>query len=281
MPMISFSTLGGILLGFGLCIWAIMSATKDFHTFWHMESFAIVIGGIFATTLIGYRTRYVLRTLASLGRIFVMQPIQPNTLRDDVRQMVEWSVLNQRGLGAVEEDFAANPRKDEFLQYAMELLMNGYKEHDLRLFLGDLIESTGSRKMVQAQILNQMGGHGPAFGMIGTLIGLVIMLGNMSDPAAIGPAMAMSLLATLYGVVGARLVFIPAASKIQQIIEIEKFRRYLQLEGLVLLQEKRPPSYVQDRLNALVDPALRYSRDGSATATVKRGTGPLMFNNKR
>lgn len=280
MPMISVSTLAGILLGFGLCFWAIMSATKDFHIFWHMESFAIVIGGIFATTLIGYRTRYVLRTLASLGRIFVMQPIQPATLRDDVRQMVEWSVLNQRGLGAVEEDFATKPTKDEFLQYAMDLLMNGYKEHDLRLFVGDLIESTGNRKMIQAQILNQMGGHGPAFGMIGTLIGLVIMLGNMSDPSAIGPAMAMSLLATLYGVVGARLVFIPAASKIQQIIEIEKYRRYLQLEGLVMLQEKRSPSYVQDRLNALVDPSLRYSRDGS-TAAVKRGTGPLMFNNKR
>lgn len=274
MPMISLSTLAGILLGFGLCIWAIMSATKDFHIFWHMESFAIVIGGIFATTLIGYRTRYVLRTLSSLGRLFVMQPIQPTTLRDDVRRMVEWATLNQRGLGAVEEDYAKLADKDEYMSYSMEMLLNGYKEHDLRLFIGDYIESSFNRKMVQAQILNQMGGHGPAFGMIGTLIGLVIMLSNMSDPSAIGPAMAMSLLATLYGVVGARLVFIPAASKIQQILEIEKYRRYLLLEGIVMLQEKRSPTYVMDRLNALVDAPMRYSRDGSAP---KKGTGPLLL----
>lgn len=277
MPMISISTLAGIVLGFGLCIWAIMSATKDFHVFWHMESFAIVMGGIFATTLIGYRTRYVLRTLASLGRLFVMQPIQPTTLRDDVAQMVEWAALNQRGLGAIEEDFAKKDSKDDFLQYSMEMLMNGYKEHDLRLFLGDYIESSFNRKMVQAQILNQMGGHGPAFGMIGTLIGLVIMLADMSDPSKIGPAMAMSLLATLYGVVGARLVFIPAASKIQQILEIEKYRRYMQLEGIVMLQEKRSATYVMDRLNSLVDAPLRYSRDGSPP---KKGTGPLLLTKK-
>ncbi len=273
MPMISISTLAGILLGFGLCIWAITSATKDFHIFWHMESFAIVIGGIFATTLIGYRTRYVIRTLSSLGRLFVMQPIQPATLRDDIQQMVEWASLNQRGLGAVEEDFAKKPTKDDFLQYSMDMLMNGYKEHDLRLFLGDYIESSFNRKMVQAQILNQMGGHGPAFGMIGTLIGLVIMLADMSDPSKIGPAMAMSLLATLYGVVSARLLFIPAASKIQQILEIEKYRRYMQLEGIVMLQEKRSATYVMDRLNSLMDPSLRYNRDGSAP---KKGTGPLL-----
>ncbi|MBO9541282.1 MotA/TolQ/ExbB proton channel family protein [bacterium] len=265
MPMISVSTLLGIVLGFGLCIWAIMSATKDFHIFWHVESFAIVIGGTLATTLIAYRTRYVLRVVRSMARIFVMQPIQPTTLRDDVKQMVEWAALNQRGLGAVEDDFAKRQKPDPFLKHAIDLLMNGYKEHDLRLFLGDFIESSFSREMTQAQILNQMGGHAPAFGMVGTLIGLVIMLSNMgSDPSAIGPAMAMSLLATLYGVMGARMVFIPAASKIQQILEIEKYRRYMMLEGIVMLHEKRPASYVQDRLNSLLDPAMMYQREGAA-----------------
>lgn len=264
MPMISVSTLFGIVMGFGLCFWAILSATKDFHMFLHLESFAIVIGGTMATTLIGYRTRYVLRALASLGKIFVMQPIGPTTLRDDVKMMVEWSALNQKGLGAVEEDFNKRKEDDPFLKYAIELLMNGYKEPDLRLILGDMVESIYSRRMVPANILNQMGGHGPAFGMIGTLVGLVIMLSNMgSDPSAIGPAMAMSMLATLYGVVSARLVFMPAASKTQQVEEITKHRRYMQLEGIIMLCEKKPPSYVQDRLNALLDPAMQYRREGN------------------
>lgn len=281
MPMISVSTVVGIVLGFGLCIWAIMSATKDYHIFFHLESFAIVIGGTLATTLIGYRTRYVLRALAGLGQIFVMQPIQPSTLRDDIKLMVDWAGLNQRGLGAVEDDFATRKADDHFLKFAMDLLMNGYKEADLRLFLGDMIESSFSRRMVHANILNQMGGQGPAFGMVGTLVGLVIMLSNMgSDPAAIGPAMAMAMLATLYGVMFARLVFMPAASKLQQILEIEKYRRYMQLEGIVMLSEKRPPSYVQDRLNALMDPGYQFFKEGDNRAPQKKGTAPLQLGKR-
>jgi chemotaxis protein MotA len=260
MPKVSVSTVVGMLMGFGLCIWAILSSTKEFHIFFHLESFAIVIGGTIATTLVGYRTRYVIRAMFGIGKIFVQQPIGPQTLQQDIGMLVEWASLAQRGLTAVEEDLARRD-PDPYLKYALELLLNGYKESDLRLFLGDMIESTYNRQMVPANILNQMGGHGPAFGMIGTLVGLVIMLSNMgSDPAAIGPAMAMSMLATLYGVLFARLLFMPAASKTQQILEIEKFRRYMQLEGIVLICEKKSPSYVQDRLNALVDPNFRYER---------------------
>ena len=178
IPPVSLSTLAGMVSGFGLCIWAVFSSTKEFHIFFHLESFAIVIGGTLATTLVGYRTRYVLRALAGIGRIFVQQPIGPQTLQQDIGMMVEWSSLAQRSLTAVEDDLAKRD-PDPFLKYALELLLNGYKEHDLRLFLGDMIESTYNRQMVPANILNQMGGHGPAFGMIGTLVGLVIMLSNM------------------------------------------------------------------------------------------------------
>jgi len=270
IPMVSLSTLAGMLSGFGLCIWAVFSSTKEFHIFFHLESFAIVIGGTLATTLVGYRTRYVVKALSGIGKIFVQQPIGPSTLQQDIGMMVEWASLAQRSLTAVEDDLAKRD-PDPFLKYALELLLNGYKEHDLRLFLGDMIESTYNRQMVPANILNQMGGHGPAFGMIGTLVGLVIMLSNMgSDPSAIGPAMAMSMLATLYGVLFARLLFMPAASKTQQVLEIEKFRRYMQLEGIVLIAERKIPSYVQDRLNALVDPTYRYERpSAAAVATAK------------
>jgi chemotaxis protein MotA len=258
MPMISISTLVGILMGFGLTIWAIASHTSNFGMFWSLEPFAIIFGGTIAAALIGARSRYVWRAVLTLARIFVMQPIQPSTLRNDIKQMVEWSYRAQHSLGALEDE-ASDKKLDGFLKYALTLLMNGYKEPDLRLFLGDFIESEHQRRLVPATILHQMGGHAPAFGMVGTLIGLVIMMSNMgSDPSKIGPAMAVALLATLYGVVAARLIFIPGASKTQQILEIERHRRYMQLEGIVLIAQKKPPIYVQDRLNALMDPAFHY-----------------------
>jgi len=265
MPMISFSTVIGIVMGFGLTAWAIVAHSGSLDMFWSMEPFAIIFGGTVAAALIGARSRYVWRALVTMGRIFVMQPIQPTTLRSDIKQMVEWSYLTQQSLGPLEDEIANNKSVDGFLKYALTLLMNGYKEPDLRLFLGDFIESQHQRRMVPANILNQMGGHAPAFGMVGTLIGLVIMMANMgSDPSKIGPAMAVALLATLYGVMAARLLFIPAAAKTQQLLEIERHRRYMQLEGIVMIAQKKPPLYVQDRLNALMDPAFHYDHFAAA-----------------
>lgn len=259
MPMISPSTVFGLLLGFGLTAWAIASHTDNFAMFWSLEPFAIIFGGTLASAMIGARSRYVWKALVTIGRIFVMQPIQPSTLKADIKQMVEWSYLAQQSLGALEDEATKNKTLGGFLKYALTLLMNGYKEPDLRLFLGDFIESTHQRRMVPVTILHQMGGHAPAFGMVGTLVGLVIMMSNMgSDPSKIGPAMAVALLATLYGVVAARFIFMPAATKTQQILEIERHRRYMQLEGIVLIAQKKPPLYVQDRLNALMDPAYHY-----------------------
>lgn len=259
MPMISLSTVIGLILGFGLTVWAITAHAGSLEMFWNLEPFAIIFGGTVAAALIGSRTRYVWRALVTLARIFVMQPIQPSTLRNDIKQMVEWSYLTQQGLGALEDQVTSRKDLDGFLKYALTMLLNGYKEPELRLFLGDFIESEHQRRMVPANILHQMGGHAPAFGMVGTLVGLVIMMANMgSDPSKIGPAMAVALLATLYGVMAARLIFIPAASKTQQILEIERHRRYMQLEGIVMIAQKKPPLYVQDRLNALMDPAFHY-----------------------
>lgn len=282
MPMISISTLSGVILGFGLCIWAILNSTKDFHIFFGPEAFAIIAGGTLATTLISFRTRYVVRALMSIGKIFITQPIHPSTLREDIKMMVEWALLTQQqGLGAIEDAVAKLKTPNAFFKYAVSLLLNGYKEADLRLFLGDFIETSHERQMMQSQILFQMGGHAPAFGMVGTLIGLIIMMSNMgTDPSAIGPAMAISLLATLYGVIAARLIFLPASAKTQQMLEIERFRRYIYLEGIVMISMKRPPVYVQDRLNALVDPDSQYDhfkrgRSERGTKPLARGTRPL------
>ena len=102
----------------------------------------------------------------------------------------------------------------------------------------------------------------PAFGMIGTLVGLIIMLQQMGeDPTQLGVGLALALITTLYGVLFARLVFIPAASKIQQREEIVRFRNYLVAEGLSLLAERRSPRYIQDKMNSYLDPAIHFSID--------------------
>lgn len=107
-----------------------------------------------------------------------------------------------------------------------------------------------------------MGGDAPAFGMLGTLIGLVIMLGNMGgDPAAIGPSMAVALITTFYGIILARLVFIPLSTKLAARNDVSLFKNVLQMEGLVLLAERKSPRYIQDKINSFVDVQEQFSID--------------------
>jgi chemotaxis protein MotA len=98
--------------------------------------------------------------------------------------------------------------------------------------------------------------------MIGTLVGLIIMLDKMGDdPSQLGPGMAVALITTLYGVLFSRLVLLPAAAKVQQREEIVRFRNYLVAEGLALLAERKSPRYIQDRMNAFLDPSIHFSID--------------------
>ena len=110
--------------------------------------------------------------------------------------------------------------------------------------------------------LKKMGGDAPAFGMLGTLIGLIIMLSSMGgDPSAIGPSMAVALVTTFYGIILARLIFIPLATKMSTRNDVTMFKNNLQMEGLVLLAERKSPRYIQDKINSFVDLSEQFSID--------------------
>ncbi len=107
-----------------------------------------------------------------------------------------------------------------------------------------------------------MASNAPAFGMMATLVGLVIMLDNMgSDPSKLGPGMAVGLLGTLYGVLFARLILMPAAEKAHQRESIIRFRNMLVAEGLALLADRRNPRFIQDAMNSYLDPAIHFDID--------------------
>ncbi len=116
--------------------------------------------------------------------------------------------------------------------------------------------------MVEAYILKNMAAAAPAFGIIGTLIGLIVMLSTLGgDASAMGEGLAVALMTTLYGVLLARMVFMPAASKLSQKESILRFRNYLIGESLAMLSENRSPRYIQDRMNSYLDPKIHYSID--------------------
>ncbi len=107
-----------------------------------------------------------------------------------------------------------------------------------------------------------MGAAAPAFGMIGTLVGLIVMLAAMGgDPTQLGAGLAVAMITTLYGVFFARLIFIPCATKIMQREQIVRFRNTLISEGLALLADNKSPRFIQDKMNSFLDPAIHFNID--------------------
>ncbi|WP_142850311.1 motility protein A [Telmatospirillum sp. J64-1] len=259
----SFSTILGFLAGVGLFLGSIMLSSDNWWIFLNAPSFVMVIGGTFAATFIAFEPRYVMQALRILQSILFAHKIGRAILTNEVGRVIRWGYLTQKGgLPALEADAGKLKGQDKFLSFGVNLVITGYTGEEVRQILANTIESTFQRNTVPADILRHMAATAPAFGMIGTLVGLIIMLDNMgSDPSKLGPGMAVALITTLYGVLFARLILIPASAKVQQREEIVRFRNYLVAEGLALLAERKSPRYIQDKMNSYLDPSLHFDID--------------------
>lgn len=258
---ISFETIAGIVAGFGLFFAAIVLNTDNYFMFLSLSSLALVIGGTFAATMISFQSRYVFRSLMDMMRILIPSSISANSLFNNIGMIIRWSrLVRSDGISALEKKIDIDNIEDPFLRYGLQLLITGYKVEEFHKMLENFMETSYERKMVQVNILQVMGSIAPAFGMIGTLVGLVIMLDKMGgDPEKLGAGLAVALLTTLYGVLFAQLVFIPAARKIEEKENMLRFRNSLILQGFVLLASSKSPMFIQDSLNSFLDPNFHFS----------------------
>lgn len=260
MKQISGVALLGIILGFGLFILAIVTNTNNYAMFASISSFLMVIGGTLAAAMISFKGAYVVKAFNDLIGVLIPQNINPQTLYADVALLIQWAKVTQKGdMVELEKVIERSNIADNFMKYASTLLVSGYDSNDLRPMLTDAIETRYERNMVQSHILKTMASYAPAFGMIGTLVGLIIMLDNLgSDPDQIGKGMALALLTTLYGVLFAQLIFKPGAEKTKEKQQILRYRDFMIMEGLILLNERESAISVQDRLNSFLDPAYHF-----------------------
>lgn len=264
----SLPTLVGFLVGSLLFIAAVLLTAPNVLTFLNLPSLLIVVGGTVAAAFVSFEARYVGLAFREIWRLF----LAPAASRTDLPKLTEriagWGLtVKKTGVAGLEREIALSNDPDPFQRYGAELLLAGYPAEEVREMLEDTLESTFERETVPAAVLRSMASAAPAFGMVGTLVGLIAMLESMGgDAGSIGAGLAVALVTTLYGVLFARLVLTPAASKCQQRHEILRFRNRLVCEGFVMLAEKRTPQYIADRLNGLLDPRIRFDRRASRTA---------------
>ncbi len=245
----------GFLLGVGIIVAAIATG-GDVMLFVNVPSLLIVIGGTFGVTLMRIPLADFLRSFGVLGKAFLNKKEDPNELIEEAVRLAD--VARKNGLLALEGEEISNP----FMKKGITLCVDGHEPAFVQKMLSKEINQLISRHEVGQDMWKGVGDLAPAMGMIGTLVGLVQMLANMSDPASIGPAMAVALLTTLYGAMVANCFALPIVDKLSSILIYERANKELILDTITGIQEGMNPKVLEALLNSYVSEKKRKTEDG-------------------
>ena len=244
------STVIGMLGGVALLVISVIATAKDASVFVNLPGLLIVLGGTVAATLMSFPLREVLRVF----KVFVIV-LRNERLYEigDIDEIVGIAQLLYQNRVLQAEDVITNLR-NPFLRSGLQLVVDGVPVEDILNLLQWRITRLKAREHAEAQVYRVMGGYAPAFGMVGTLLGLVIMLYDMGgdDFGSIGVNMAVALITTFYGIVLANLIFKPIAVKLERRTEQRVALLSMVMEGVVLISEKRTPSFIRETLFSFI-----------------------------
>ncbi len=241
----NLSSFIGLILGAVFIVWSILMG-GDLRRYFDPSSVMIVFGGVLAATMVSYSFEKLKIFLPKLKEAFIHPDID---MAKDIENIIRLAnIARRQGLLALDgEDFG-----DPFLQKGIELVVDGTESELVKEIMESEITNIEETEEISPTILLSMAQFAPAFGMVGTLIGLINMLMFLEDSATIGPSMATALITTFYGVILANLVFIPLSSKLK-VCGALRVRRYeILLEGILSIQNGENPRLITEKLHALV-----------------------------
>jgi len=263
MKNLSRASVIGAAFGFLLILGAIRMGTSNWLAFVSLEGLMIVVGGSLAVAFMSFQANNVIEALRGIGLMFRQPFVTHENLHHDLIKILAWArIVKDKGMRGLESEADKDDLKDPFVRYGLAMVVSNYKPEEVRTMMETAAEGYYERDTIPARVLLAMASHAPAFGMVGTLVGMVIMLGNFKDDmSGVGIGLSVALLATLYGVITARMVYMPAAAKILQKQDSLRFRNHLITEGLVMLVANDSPRHIQDRLNSFLRPDIQHSID--------------------
>lgn len=262
------ATILGMVLCLGLVLYGIVNGDNgiDFAALQHfidLPSVYITIGGSFSCMLASYELKEYLNNLKAFALIFKVPKFDTSTI---IQKIIDLSnVARKEGLLSLEE--AASDLDDEFLKKGILLIVDGTDPELVRGIMETELSSIEGRHNSVVSFFERFAAMGPAWGMIGTLIGLVNMLYNMEDSSKIGPAMAVALLTTLYGSMIANWLCLPATFKMKNFNGEEMMVKEIMIEGLLSIQAGENPRVIEEKLKSFLSPAQR-----AATSTGDEGS---------
>ena len=244
------ATIIGIVAGVGLIIFAMLLG-GSLTSFVNIPGLAIVVGGTIAATLIMQRLKIVLGAIKVALNVFFYKQASAKETIDSIIALA--SIARKEGLLALEKEEISNA----FLQKGVNMIVDGLSDKDVENVLRTEMNYLKQRHKRGQKVFKFMAATSPAFGMVGTLIGLVQMLMTMDDPATIGPSMAIALLTTLYGAIMAFLFFSPMAAKLESRTIEETDRMEMIMAGLAGVMNGDNPRIIEQQLISFLEPKER------------------------
>ena len=247
------ASLLGIVVCFALVIFGILFGNdiQALLNFVDVPSMLITFGGAFCATLASKTMAEFLNGIKSISLVFKVPKFD---LPEIIRKIIELSnIARKEGLLALEE--ASAELDDAFLRKGVLLIVDGTDPELVRGILETEMSSIDERHKKNIGFWTDLGGFGPAWGMIGTLIGLVNMLQQMDDPSSIGPSMAVALITTLYGSLLANWICTPVANKLRVNNDAEMAIKEVMIEGLLSIQAGENPRVIEEKLKSFLSPA--------------------------
>ena len=256
-----FATIIGMLLAWGALVGAMLMEGGDVRSLINVPAGLLVFGGTIGAGMMSFRMDQI-RILPEIVRKAFHEKTEDVT--GTIGYLVGLSERTRReGMLILERE--SNFIGDPFMARGMRLAVDGVEPELLRDVMATEIHFLQQRHKIGVSIFTTLGGFAPTLGIIGTVIGLIHMLANLSDPAKMGPLIAGAFIATLYGVSSANLIFLPLANKLRGQTAEETFHRELIVEGILAIQAGDNPRMVDEKLRAFIAPRLREMLPGVGT----------------
>ncbi len=254
-----FSTILGLLICLGAMAGALFlmaghgGGNVNLAGFVDPPALLMVLGGTLTVVLVGFPMKRALAMVMAVKKLLIFRPENPSVLIEQIVKLAE--IARRDGLLALENK--AKEIESPFIALGIQMAVDGIKPETVEEVMRTEIDAMQARHAEGKKVMETIGRCGPAFGLVATLFGLILMLGNLSDAGSIGPSMAMALVGTLYGVATANFFAIPLAEKLGCLSHEETLIKEIVVRGVLAIQSGDSPRIVQQKLNTFLPPKAR------------------------
>jgi len=252
---VDIATIGGIVVFLGLVVGSIllMEGFAGFKPFLNLEAFMIVIGGTFCAILVNYTVSQVMGLRKVLAKVLSNQGENTSEIVSTFVNLTK----RARTEGLLSLESQVKTIRNDFLRRGTQLVVDGVDQELIRNMLETELGFIRERHKVGQEIFNALGTYAPALGIIGTVLGMILMLNSIDDVEQVPRRMALALAAAFYGLSAGYLLFLPMAGKLKRRSEEELLVKEIIIRGVLLLQAGASPSIMESNLKAYLEPSQR------------------------